>query len=72
MLCSPPSPPPHPQAAPQHLETQLAAAEVYGRKAKLLLEAAAVRRAVELAGREHPDVHRAIVKLGQRGRYLLL
>jgi hypothetical protein len=45
---------------------------VYGRKAKLLLEAAAVRRAVELAGREHPDVHRAIVKLGQRGRYLLL
>lgn len=55
------------QAAPQHLETQLAAAEVYGRKAKPLLEAAAVKRAVELAGREHPDVHRALVKFGQRG-----
>lgn len=55
------------QAAPQHLETQLAAAEVYGRKGKALLEAAAVKRAVELAGRQHPDVHRALVKLGQRG-----
>lgn len=31
------------------------------------MEAAAVKRAVELAGREHPDVHRALVKLGQRG-----
>ena len=55
------------QAAPQHLEAQLAAAEVYGRKAKPLLEAAAVKRAVGLAGREHPDVHRALVKFGQRG-----
>lgn len=46
---------------------QLAAAEVYGRKGKPLLEAAAVKRAVQLAGQQHPDVHRAIVKLGQRG-----
>lgn len=45
----------------------MAAAEVYGRKAKPLLEAAAVKRAVELAGREHPNVHRALVRFGQRG-----
>lgn len=60
------------QAAPQHLEAQLAAAEVYGRKAKPLLEAAAVKRAVELAGREHPDVHRALVRFGQRGEHMCL
>eukprot|EP00775_Hariotina_reticulata_P004728 gene4728-4978_t len=55
------------QAAPQHLESQLAAAEVYGRKGRHLLEAAAVKRAREVAGPEHPDVHRAIVKFAQRG-----
>lgn len=58
---------PHSQAAPHHIETQLAAAEVYGRKGRPLLEAAAVKRAVQLAGRGHPDVHRALVRLGQRG-----
>ncbi|KAF8055089.1 NAA15 [Scenedesmus sp. PABB004] len=54
------------QAAPQHLEVQLAAAEVYGRKARPLLEAAAVRRARDIAGPEHPDVHRAVVRFAQR------
>lgn len=44
---------------------------MYGRKGKPLLEAAAVKRAVELAGREHPDVHRALVRLGQRGEHRL-
>jgi hypothetical protein len=55
------------QAAPQHLESQLAAAEVYGRKGRPLLEAAAVKRARDIAGPEHPDVHRAIVRFAQRG-----
>ncbi|WIA39458.1 hypothetical protein OEZ86_005557 [Tetradesmus obliquus] len=54
------------QAAPQHLESQLAAAEVYGRKGRALLEAAAVKRARDVAGPEHPDVHRAIVRFAQR------
>ncbi|WIA19181.1 hypothetical protein OEZ85_003826 [Tetradesmus obliquus] len=54
------------QAAPQHLESQLAAAEVYGRKGRALLEAAAVKRARDIAGPEHPDVHRAIVRFAQR------
>lgn len=55
------------QAAPQHLESQLAAAEVYGRKGRALLEAAAVKRARDIAGPDHPDVHRAIVRFAQRG-----
>jgi hypothetical protein len=59
-----------PQAAPQHLESQLAAAEVYGRKGRLLLEAAAVKRARDIAGSDHPDVHRAIVRFAQRGESL--
>jgi hypothetical protein len=63
-LIAPPAPT---QAAPQHLETQLAAAKVYGLKGRPLLEAAAVKRAVALAGRQHPDVHRALVRFGQRG-----
>ena len=57
------------QAAPQHLESQLAAAEVYGRKGRALLEAAAVKRARDIAGPEHPDVHRAIVRFAQRGEF---
>lgn len=58
-------------AAPGHLQSQLAAAEVYGRKGRRLLEAAAVRRAVDLAGCENPDVHRAVVRLAQRGASLV-
>lgn len=55
------------QAAPGHLESQLSAAEVYGRKGRRLLEAAAVKRARNIAGPDHPDVHRAVVRFAQRG-----
>lgn len=55
-------------AAPNHLESQLAAAEVYRRKGRTLLEAAAAKRARNIAGPDHPDVHRAIVQFAQRGK----
>lgn len=51
-----------PPATAAQVATQLAAFEVYSRKGKLLLALSAVQRAAALAGRRHPDVHRAIVR----------
>ncbi|KAI8463620.1 MAG: N-terminal acetyltransferase A, auxiliary subunit [Monoraphidium minutum] len=50
-------------AAPGELVTHLAAFEVYLRKGRLLLAAGAAARAAALAGRDHGDVHRCVVRL---------
>lgn len=56
------------QHARDKLPTQLAAFEVYSRKGKTLLALSAVKRAVDIAGAEHPDVHRCVVKFALQGR----
>lgn len=53
-------------AAPDRLETQLMAFEIYSRKKKMLLALKAVKKAAELApdgGKENPRVHHALVRL---------
>mmetsp|Transcript_2029 Transcript_2029/g.3159 ORF Transcript_2029/g.3159 Transcript_2029/m.3159 type:complete len:899 (+) Transcript_2029:210-2906(+) len=49
--------------APNQLNMQLLAAEVYTRKGRLLLAAGALKRALQLATPSHPAVHRAVVTL---------
>jgi peptide alpha-N-acetyltransferase len=54
-------------AAPDRLETQLMAFEIFSRKKKLLLALRAVKKAAALAsdvgGKENPQVHYALVRL---------
>ena len=52
-------------AAPDRLETQLMAFEIFSRKKKVLLALRAVKKAAALAdgGKEHPQVHYALVRL---------
>lgn len=53
--------------APHVLDAQLVACEVYLRKGRLLLALSAAQRAAGIAGAAHPDVHRAVVRLAQKG-----
>jgi len=54
------------KAAGDRLQTQLLAFEVYSRKGRLLLALQAVKKAVALAGADHPEVHVATLALANQ------